>query len=383
MRYRDVPIIFVSENDNKVFSVFEYFEKSYREKTNICVLKANLVVEGSFRNINDFTCKKIEAKFTKLASVLPSNSTSTHHFVRLDGEERKYIVSLKNTKESSNKDVYLSIETETNQSFDNTKMILFFIRCILSFLTNTNISYQELYYYDDNDNPLLIADIEDTSENKIDKTNVNYRMTNMKENVLDFVMKPISTDYLDAWITFAAVERTPGLLEDKFLHYARCLELFAKANESNYIYEDKNELNKKKDKYIEAVDALQDTLKEEYRTALKNRFEQANQKGFAKLVKLFFKKQEFSENLKAISRNQNINKLAEDIVETRDNLSHSNDISQMNTRKLTEICQLLKGIITLLMLKVHGVNLDINYRELDVENFLRSYERPIPLKKKK
>lgn len=368
---KNETLVFITDENDRVFTIFHYNEISSESTDTTCVMQSSLIVEGNISSIRDFTCKKIEARFQNLAIILPSDFKKQSNSMELNHHGVKYTVSL----ERINNEAFLTIETELAQPFNLIKNVLFSIKCILTVLTNTNISYQELYYYNEQNRRFFIADIEPVTENDIDEKKVNYQISSINENVIDFIIKPMTSIYLDSWITYAAVKRNRGLLEDKYLNFARCLELFVKADKSTQIYSE-NERRSKAKVYKKAIDALED-LDKDYKDNLKSVFKYSNEKKFYSLLKDDLKDCLFEKRLITVSRDQEIENLAKDLVDTRDFLSHSNAINQVDNDELIWICRLLEGIVILFMLEVHGVKL--NQEKRKIKWLLNKYKRPIPL----
>lgn len=265
---------------------------------------------------------------------------------------------------------YLMVSIKCRESVHLKEMeeIYFKINTLFSFLTNCNIGYNNFNIQGSERFPMNLSRAEEFSENLINLKKVNYVPKDVNKNTIKkLLIDPLASPIFDVWLHYVSILKSNPMLEEKFLSYARCLEIISRHYGENVIYEEKVRKEKSK-QYKEMLKDLD--ISEEYKDNLKEAFKHSNKKNLKFHLVELINKYHFSKTISSLSKNDSLKDVAKNIVNLRNHLTHGGEFTEINIQALLYYTQLTKLIAEHLILAEHNVE---NYN-FEIPDFIKSFK---------
>ncbi|MCZ2259854.1 HEPN domain-containing protein [Sporosarcina sp. G11-34] len=356
-------------HNNRTISFFKCLLINTKN-SNLVRYKIGIYTDGFIENFEEFKVSEISAIFPKLDSWFVGNGKDLSLYSNISYEGKNVDIKFNQgkTKKRNNfsevTETYLTITIKSDErlSIGYIDDIFFRISILFSFLCEKYVSYSNLVYEDKEGSPIRIYQNQQYEANDIKLNKVNYRPNSLINNeTLKDLIKPIESSLFDVWLNYVGVLRSNQLLEERFLNYARCLEILSRNDIRNNIYTERERSQKSKE-YRELIEQME--LEKEYKDNLKEAFKFSNNKGFKTILRELLEKYPFKEELEKLDENNGLEKVVSNIVNLRNHLTHGSPVKEINNKSLFFYKELTKQMVVNILIHEHGASkesLDIDY----------------------
>ncbi|MED3681836.1 HEPN domain-containing protein [Bacillus thuringiensis] len=346
---------------------------------NLVRYNIKIYAEDNIERYDELKFNNITAIFPKVDSWFVGSEFSYNSSLEYKGQKLDLIISDGETqKRDSNIKVlekYLRVQLKSNveMNLDLVNEIYFKMSVIFSFLIDKYVSYT---HYIVNHEGQYLYKIYQSNQNQTNEVNVskmNYCI-DKEMNETEFyniLVAPLTFLNFDIWFNYVGVLRTKPLMEERYLTYARCLEMISKENVNTDIYEEKE--RKRKSKIYKQLIKDMD-LDENYKANLIEAFKFGNRKGFKVLLLQLIQNSSFKGQVEMLAEEVDIKELVSNIVDIRNHLTHGSPFEEIDKQSLSFYTELIKKMVTYFILQKHTIDKPLNIAYLN----RKSSELPNP-----
>ncbi|PEJ11505.1 HEPN domain-containing protein [Bacillus wiedmannii] len=351
-------------HNGKVISCFNC--KIIRVKNdNLVRYGIDIYVENDIKRYEELQFNNITAIFPKVDFWFVGSGFSYKSNFDYKGQKLDLIISEGETKQRGLNTVIsetflrVQLKSESLMNLELVNEIYFKMSAILSFLIDEFVSYT---HYNVNHEGQYLYKIYQRNQNRINEVKMNKMNYRIDKELSDtdfyniFVV-PLTLKNFDVWFNYIGVLRTKPLLEERYLTYARCLEMISRENVNTDIYGNAERRAKSKI-YRELIEGMD--LDGDYKENLIEAFKFSNRKGFKVLLLQLIQNSSFKEQLEMLAEKVDVEKLVSNIVNIRNHLTHGSPFEKIDKSSLSFYTELIKRMVTYFILQKHMVDIPLN-----------------------
>ncbi|MDA1678644.1 HEPN domain-containing protein [Bacillus cereus group sp. TH152-1LC] len=325
----------------------------------------DIYVENDIKRYEELEFHNITAIFPKVNTWFVGKDFSYNSSLNYKGQKLDLIISEGETHKSdlntkiSETFLKVQLKSESFMDLELVNEIYFKMSAIFSFLIDKYVSYA---HYIVNHEGQYLYKIYQRNQNRINEVkmnNMNYRIDKELNDTefYNIFVAPLTLKNFDVWFNYVGVLRTKPLIEERYLTYARCLEMISRENVNTDIYGN-TERRAKSKTYRELIEGMD--LDENYKENLIEAFKFSNRKGFKVLLLQLIQNSSFKEQLEMLAEEVDMEKLVSNIVNIRNHLTHGSPFEKIDKSSLSFYTELIKRMVTYFILQKHMVDIPLN-----------------------
>lgn len=339
------------------------------ENDNLVRYIIDVYVDNDIRRYDELKFNNATAIFPKVNAWFVGRDFSYKSSLDYKGQYLDLTISEgENQKRDLNTEVsetYLKVQLKSESLMDLEFIndIYYKMSVIFSFLMDKYVSYTHYLVCYEGQHSYEIYQRHQNVKNEVELNKVNYRI-NRTLNDTEFYnifVAPLTLSNFDIWLNYVGILKSEQLLEEQYLTYARCLEIFARENVDMDIYGEKERKEKSKI-YKQLINDMD--LDENYKTNLIEAFKHSNRKGFKAQLLQVIRKFAIEERLEMLTVEVNLDKLVGNIVNMRNNLTHGTAFEKIDIQSLVFYKELIKQMVIYFMLQENGLNVSLRINHL-------------------
>ncbi|WLG16653.1 HEPN domain-containing protein [Bacillus cereus] len=351
-------------HNGKVISCFNC--KIIRVKNdNLVRYGIDIYVENDIKRYEELKFHNIIAIFPKVNTWFVGKDFSYNSSLNYKGQKLDLIISEGETHKSdlntkiSETFLKVQLKSESFMDLELVNEIYFKISAIFSFLIDKYVSYTHYIVKHEGECLYKIYQRNQNRINEVKMNNMNYRIDKELNDTkfYNIFVAPLTLKNFDVWFNYVGVLRTKPLIEERYLTYARCLEMISRENVNTDIYGNAERRAKSKI-YSELIESMD--LDGNYKENLIEAFKFSNRKGFKVLLLQLIQNSSFKEQLEMLAEEVDTEKLVSNIVNIRNHLTHGSPFEKIDKSSLSFYTELIKRMVIYFILQKHMVDIPLN-----------------------